>query len=114
MELELHPEFERELIELGRSDRREATAVEQALEVLASQGPSLGYPWTTAVRASAGLRELRPRSGRSRCRVLYSRRASRLIALAIAPEANSDPRGFTRAIDKAERRTEPTRTRRNT
>ncbi len=38
---------------------------------LGAYGPLLGYPHTSAVRGAEGLRELRPRAGRSAWRALY-------------------------------------------
>lgn len=104
MQIAPHPEFERELAELARSDPREAQAVRNAIRFLSSDGPALGFPWSSAVRSVRGLRELRPRGGRSRVRVLYVRRERGIYLLAIAPEANSDPPRFRVAIARAQQR----------
>src|SRR4051794_41769457 len=55
-------EVEEELLRLPKLER---TAVIRAVEKLEAFGPQLGYPHTSAVRGHAGLRELRPRAGRS-------------------------------------------------
>ena len=104
MGVELHDAFAAELRALARDDRREAVAIERALLVLAAEGPGLGFPWTSAVRGSPGLRELRPRGGRSSHRALFRRRGDHAVVLALAPEAVSNRRGFRRAVEHAERR----------
>jgi hypothetical protein len=68
---------------------------------LGAFGPQLGYPHTSAVRGVIGLRELRPRAGRSPFRALYRRMGEVFVVGAIAPEAESDPRGFDRAMRQA-------------
>ena len=73
----------------------------QKLEVV---GPRLGSPHSSAVEGEAGrgLRELRPRAGRSRWRPLYRRVSpSTFVILAVAPEAQIDFRGFDAAIRRA-------------
>ena len=71
-----HPAFADELAELKRSDTAEAKAIEHAIVVLQTMGPRVGFPHTSAVRTSSqfALRELRPRRGRSRHRVLFATR----------------------------------------
>ena len=98
-----HPAFGRELALLRRSDGGEARAIEHAITILQATGPRLGFPHTSAVRAPSrvSLRELRPRRGRSRHRVLFAPREGGSILLALAPEATHDPRGFRRAIGDA-------------
>lgn len=96
-----HPEAEREL---GQLPEQEQTALLHAVEKLQVHGPSLPYPHQSAVRGVAGLRELRPRAGRSPWRGLYGRVGQVFVIVAIAPEAESDRRGFDRvAATGAER-----------
>lgn len=52
----------------------------------------------------AGIRELRPRSGRSPRRAPYRRLGDGLVVLAIGPEAQHDKRGSDRAARLAEDR----------
>jgi hypothetical protein len=92
-----HPEFDRELADVARRDQAEAGALKQAVRVLTSADDLVGFPWTSAVRGAKGLRELRPRAGRSRYRILYRRKGDVLVLLGIAPEASTDPRRFNRA-----------------
>lgn len=54
--------------------------------------------------AGPGIRELRPRSGRSPWRVLYRRVGGAMVMLAVGPEAQHDRRGFDRAVRRAEER----------
>lgn len=67
-------------------------------------GPALGYPHTSAVQGASHLRELRPRAGRSPWRALYRLVGDRFVIAAIAPEAQLDPEGFTRACGAAAKR----------
>lgn len=71
------------------------------------EGPSLGFPHQSAVQSPerAQLRELRPRGGRSRWRLLYRRIGLRTFTiLAVAPEAQMDGSGFREAVRKAHQR----------
>lgn len=53
----------------------------------------------------SGLRELRPRRGRSRWRPIYRRMDERLFAiLAVGPEAEIDKAGYDRAVRIAKQR----------
>ena len=100
-----HVEFATEMAALGRREPREFRAVFNARRMLYERGSALGYPHTSAVRGSKmSLRELRPRAGRSRYRVLYRRYGDSLVLLALAREALTDPRDFARAIVAAETR----------
>ncbi|MGL5824008.1 MAG: type II toxin-antitoxin system RelE/ParE family toxin [Nocardioides sp.] len=100
----LHPDAE---VELSKIPARERVAVATALDKLRAIGPVLGFPHTSAVRGSSdGLRELRPRQGRSPWRAFYRQIGDALVVGAIGPEAEVDPRGFTRSVRSAERRLE--------
>ena len=104
-----HVEFAPEIAALGRREPREFRAVLNARRMLYERGSALGYPHTSAVRGSKiGLRELRPRTGRSRYRVLYRQYGDSLVLLALAREALTDPRDFARAIVAAEMRANDT------
>lgn len=81
--------------------RVERNALIHAVEKLEAFGPRLGYPHTSAVQAFAGLRELRPRAGRSSWRALYSQIGHVFVIAAIGPEAQGDRRGFERAAARA-------------
>jgi hypothetical protein len=96
-----HPSAEKELGALPVPDRG---AVLHATEKLAALGPFLPHPHQSDVRGSPGLRELRPRAGRSRIRPLYGRVGDSFVILTIGPEALVDRRGFERAIRTAEQR----------
>jgi hypothetical protein len=82
----------------------EKVAMQHAVEKLAAAGPRLMHPHSSAVQGAAGkgLRELRPRAGRSRWRPIY-RRASpnTFLILAVGPEAQIDQRGFDAAVSLA-------------
>jgi hypothetical protein len=96
-----HPSAEKELDALSAPDR---VAVLHAAEKLAARGPTLPHPHQSDVRGGQGLRELRPRAGRSRIRALYARLGDTFVILAIGPEALIDRRGFDRATRIAEQR----------
>jgi hypothetical protein len=95
------PEAEQERAALPKSER---AALINADAKLAAFGPLLGYPHTSAVRGAEGLRELRPRAGRSAWRALYRQVGDVFVVAAVGPEAQSDPRGFDRAARLAQQR----------
>jgi putative component of toxin-antitoxin plasmid stabilization module len=64
----------------------------------------LPFPHQSSVRQGEDLRELRPRAGRSAWRAFYRRRAMVFVIAAVGPEAETDARGFARAIANAVRR----------
>jgi len=91
-----------ELRGLPPAERR---AVMTAVAKLEAFGDRLGAPHTSQVKGSQdGIRELRPRSGRSPWRVLYRRLGGAMVILAVGPEAEHDRRGFDRAVRLAEER----------
>lgn len=73
---------------------REQDAMDNAIEKLRALGERLGYPHSSAVKGAVGLRELRPRAGRSRWRAFYR-------YIGDVPEANVDARGFQAAVQRA-------------
>ncbi|MSV51436.1 MAG: hypothetical protein F2892_04090 [Actinobacteria bacterium] len=75
----------------------ERNALLHAVEKLEAFGPSLGFPHSSAVQGFPGLRELRPRAGRSPWRAMYQRVGDVFVIAAIGPEAQVDHRRFTRA-----------------
>jgi len=91
------------------SDASERNAIQHAREKLEALGPRLGAPHTSAIRGEdgSGMRELRPRAGRSRWRPIYRRAQPRtFVILAVAPEAQIDKRGFDQKVAKARQRFE--------
>ncbi|HEX2418873.1 MAG TPA: type II toxin-antitoxin system RelE/ParE family toxin [Micromonosporaceae bacterium] len=101
----IHPDAE---TELGRLPTREQDAIATAVAELRAEGPTLGYPHTSEVRAVHGLRELRPRRGHSRWRAFYRQIDHALVIGAIGPEAEADPKRFKRAVEIALQRLEIT------
>jgi phage-related protein len=76
---------ERAREELRLLPATERLAVMNAAAKLEAFGDQLGSPHTSQVKGTrAGIRELRPRSGRSPWRVLYRRVADALLA--VGPE----------------------------
>jgi hypothetical protein len=91
--------------ELMRLPASERGAVMNAAAKLEALGDQLGWPHTSQVKGSqSGIRELRPRAGRSPWRVLYRRVADAMVMLAVGPEAEHDRRGFDGAVRRAEQR----------
>lgn len=83
----------------------ERAAMSHAIEKLRALGSSLGAPHSSSVRGSSGgLRELRPRGGRSPWRALYRQHNDLMVILAIGPEADQDKRGIERMAAIAEHR----------
>ncbi len=84
--------------ELAKLPPKERAAVENGVRKLESLGPSLGYPHSSDIRDADNLRELRPRQGRSPWRPLYRKYdETTYVIAAISPEAENDPRGFSRS-----------------
>lgn len=81
--------------------KAERVALINADAKLGVYGPLLCYPHTSAVRGAEKLRELRPRAGRSAWRALYRQVGDVFVVAAVGPEAQSDPRGFDRAVRRS-------------
>ena len=92
------PEAEQERAALPKAER---AALINADAKLIAYGPQLGYPHTSAVRDADRLRGLQPRAGRSAWRALYRQVGEVFVVAAVGPEAQSDPRGFERAVRRA-------------
>jgi hypothetical protein len=89
------------------ADATERVAIEHAIEKLEVDGPTLRSPHQSGVKGGegSGLRELRPRRGRSRWRPLYRRTDETSFAiLAIGPEAEIDKAGYAKAVRLAKQR----------
>jgi mRNA-degrading endonuclease RelE of RelBE toxin-antitoxin system len=88
------PDAEAERQKLAATER---AAIDHAVVKLEEIGSALGFPQSSAVQAvSGGLRELRPRRGRSPYRAIYRRVKDVFVIAAICPEAIKDPKGFRR------------------
>ncbi len=75
-----------------------------AAQKLEIAGPRLGHPQSSAVRGEVGqgLRELRPRAGRSRWRPIYRRvNLSTFVIFSVGPEAEIGSRGYDAAVARA-------------
>jgi hypothetical protein len=99
-----HPAAERERARIV--DTAERSAIAHAEEKLKTLGRLLA-PHSSAVQGKdgKGLRELRPRGGRSRWRPIYRQVDSKtFVILAVGPEAQIDEAGFNRAVRDAQQR----------
>lgn len=88
-------------------DLAERVAIVHVIEKLQVDGPALRSPHQSAVMGEkgSGLRELRPRRGRSRWRPIYRRTEEGLFAvLAVGPEAEIDKAGYAKAVRLARQR----------
>jgi hypothetical protein len=80
-----------------------------AAQKLEAEGPRLPHPHSSAIQGEEGrgLRELRPRGGRSRWRAIYRQIAPDTFAiLCVGPEAVIDGAGFAAAVRRAKARFE--------
>lgn len=85
----------------------ERVAIAHVIEKLEVDGPALRSPHQSGVMGEegSGLRELRPRRGRSRWRPIYRRMEERLFAvLAVGAEAEIDKAGYAKAVRVAKQR----------
>jgi len=87
--------------ERGKLPASERAAIFNAVEKLKNLGPDLPFPHASDVRGAPRLRELRPRRGRCQWRALYVRDGGRFIIAAIAPDGDSDRRGFAMSCERA-------------
>lgn len=87
-------------------DSAEIKAIDRVVDKLKNLGPELCEPHQRHVRGSRqGLRELRPRAGRSRWRPIYWRATRETFVIgAVAPEVETDKRGYRRGVRHAEDR----------
>src|SRR4051794_11316443 len=100
-EVRYHPKA---LDERDKLTTRERVAIANVVEKLKRFGPDLPYPHQSAVRGSEGIRELRPRAGRSRWRPLYASVGVAFVVLAVGPGAQTDRRRFGAAVRAAKKR----------
>jgi DNA-binding XRE family transcriptional regulator len=106
-EVKWHPKAQHEKQAIDEATER--VAIAHVIEKLQVDGPALRSPHQSAVlgEEGSGLRELRPRRGRSRWRPIYRRMDESLFAiLSIGPEAKIDRAGYERAVRTAKRRLE--------
>jgi hypothetical protein len=82
---------------------QEGRAIDNAVEKLASLGPTLPFPHSSKVMGDPGgsLRELRPRAGRSPWRCIYERIGDVFVIGAVGPEAEKDKSGFDSTVSAA-------------
>jgi len=82
-------------------------AIQHAGDKLVAEGPRLRFPYQSAAQGEVGkgMRELRPRRGRCVWRPIYRQVDRRtFVVLAVAPEAQTDTRGFDAALSRAKAR----------
>ena len=97
------------------ADSRERVAIQNVIAKLEVDGPALSAPHQSGVRGAEGegLRELRPRQGRSRWRPIFRRFDDFYVILAVAPEAEIDSAGNNTRVREAQKRRSGLEKRRN-
>ncbi len=88
-------------------DANDRVAIAHVIEKLKVDGVALRSPHQSAVMGEegSGLRELRPRRGRSRWRPLYRQVGEKRFAiLVVAPEVEVDSAGYESGVRSAKRR----------
>ena len=95
MDVILLREADAEWLALTRTER---VSMAKAIEKLELLGDHLPFPHSSSVQGAKGLRELRPRGGKSPWRAFYRRVGESLVIAAIGPEAQSNPRVFKRTV----------------
>lgn len=107
-EIELHDEVDRWFVDLCREDPVSADRVEEAIDMLAREGPQLGRPLVDRLKGSSlhNLKELRPASaGSSEIRILFAFDPARHALLLVAGDkAGNWQRWYDLNIPIAERR----------
>ncbi len=103
-EVKWHKEAREEHLAIG--DAPERVAIQNVIEKLKVDGAALRAPHQSGIKGSAGegLRELRPRQGRSRWRPIYRRIGEIFVILAVATEAEIDSAGYDRQVGEAQKR----------
>lgn len=96
------PEAEAELAALPRTEQISIGRAAMKLETL---GSKLSFPHQSAVRGTTGLRELRPKGGRSPWRAFYRQITQEVFKIgAVGPEYLVNRKGFARSVRLAEER----------
>jgi hypothetical protein len=107
-EISLHPEVEAWYLALCKSDPQTADLVEDAVDQLAVEGPTLGRPLAGRVKGSAyhNMKELRPPSaGTTAIRLLFAFDPRREAIFLVAGDKAGNWEGWYRvAIPLADRR----------
>lgn len=109
-EVSLHAEVEAWFLDLCRTDPATADLVEEAIDILAEQGPALGRPLVDRVQGSRfhHMKELRPgSSGSTEVRVLFAFDPQREAILLVAGDKSGQWKSWYRsAIPLADTRYE--------
>jgi hypothetical protein len=98
-----HPKARAEADAIPHQERK---AIDNAVDKLASLGPTLPFPHSSKVMGDPGgsLRELRPRAGRSPWRCIYQRIGDVFVIAAVGPEAQKNKAAFNSAVRAAKTR----------
>lgn len=83
-------------------DSRDQEELDFSVGLLASYGPTLGYPYSSALKGCRyPFRELRPKRGRSPLRVVYAFDPRRDAVLILGGDKSSDASFYERIIARA-------------
>lgn len=86
---------------LALSDK-EAEAITRVIGLLEEKGVTLGFPYSSQIKGSQALRELRVQSGRHVLRVFYAFDPWRRALLLIGGEKTGDDRFYEEFVRRAE------------
>lgn len=85
-------------------DDADADAVARILDMLELHGPTLPYPYSSAINGSRhALRELRVQSGGRPLRIIYAFDRARRAILLLGGDKTGDGRFYRRLVPQAER-----------
>jgi hypothetical protein len=100
VEVEGTGEFEAWFLALADKD---AEAVARAVGLLEQRGVALGFPYSSEVKGSQALRELRVQSGGHPLRVFYAFDPLRRAVLLLGGDKTGDDRFYETFVPRAER-----------
>ena len=82
---------------------KEAEAVARVVGILEGKGVALGFPYSSDIKGSPGLLELRVQSGGHALRVLYAFDPLRRAVLLLGGDKTGDDRFYETLVPRAER-----------
>ena len=82
---------------------KEAEAVARVVGILEGKGVALGFPYSSDIKGSPGLLELRVQSGGHALRVLYAFDPLRRAVLLLGGDKTGDERFYETLVPRAER-----------
>lgn len=84
------------------SGERHAEAVARVVGLLEEKGVALGFPYSSEIKGSQAIRELRAQSGRHRLRVFYAFDPLRRAVLLLGGDKTGNDRFYEKFVPRAE------------